>query len=178
MNDSSTKKWHVGTILASWAPVLALMFTVIGATWFLSARMAETRSDVDTISETVERLDKTVEGLSGTVENLGGTVDSLSTTVNSLSTTVDSLSTSMTELRTLNDTVQDLRKTVDGMGRVVGELDESMSVGFPLLLSCVIDLQGPWISGGVDERSYRQPGDSLVRLPTSCDMARSRMGRR
>ena len=170
MMDSSTKR-HVGAFLASWAPVLALMFTVIGATWFLSGRMAETRSDVDTISETVERLDETVKGLSGTV-------DSLSTTVNSLSTTVDSLSTSMAELRTLNDTVQDLQATVDVMGRVVGELDASMSVGFPLLLSCVIDLQGPWISGGVDERSYRQPGDSLVRLPTSCDMARSRMGRR
>ena len=169
MDDSSTKR-HVGTFLASWAPVLALMFTVIGATWFLSGKMTETRSDVDTINETVERLD-------GTVESLGGTVDSLSTTVDSLSTTVDSLSTSMTELRTLDDTVQDLQSTVDVMSRVVSELDESMGIGFPLLLACVIDLQGPWISGGVDEPSYRQPGDRLVRLPlpTSCDIAKSRM---
>ena len=167
MMDSGTKG-HVGAFLASWAPVLALMFTVIGATWFLSGRMAETRSDVDTISETVEKLDETVEGLSGTV-------DSLSTTVDSLSTTVDSLSTSMAELRTLNDTVRELQATVDVMGRVVSELDESMSVGFPLLLSCVIDLHGPWTSGGIDERSHRQPGNRPVRLPASCDMARSRM---
>ena len=159
--------------LKAGAPVIALIFTVIGATWFLAHRMATTRADVVNIEGTVADLGKTVDTLSGTVTDL-------SETVTDLSGTVDTLSASTATLNTLNNTVQTLNATVEVMSGTVRTLDASMdamNVTFPLLVSCVIDLHGPWMSNGVDEQPYRYRdfGDSRVLLPSSCNLARQRM---
>lgn len=162
--------------LKAGAPVIALIFTVIGATWFLAHRMATTRADVVNIEGTVADLQKTVNDLSETVDDLSGTVDDLNGTVDALSTSVDTMSA-------LNNTVQTLNTTVEAMGSIVRTLDVSMdalNVTFPLLASCVIDLHGPWMPGGVDEQPYRPGrydpsfGDRPVPLPSSCDLARQR----
>ena len=71
--------------LKAGAPVIALIFTVIGATWFLAHRMATTRADVVNIEGTVADLQKTVNDLSETVDDLNGTVDALSTSVDTMS---------------------------------------------------------------------------------------------
>ena len=171
------------TFLTKWAPVIALVLTICSATWFLATRMATTKADVDTIRGTVAGLDQTVE-------DLGGTVGNLEEAVGDLHETVSDLKVSAETLGTLDGTVRALNGTVEAMRGTVQKLDASMdtlNVGLPLLVACVVDLHGPWTPGGVDERPHRQGrGDDIgnfnapprvFRLPGSCEMAQQRLNR-
>lgn len=171
------------TFLTKWAPVIALVFTACGATWFLATRVATTEATVDTIRGTVEDLDQTVEDLGGTVGNLEDAVGDLHETVSALNVSAETLAT-------LDGTVRALNGTVETMSGAVQKLDASMdtlNVGLPLLVACVIDLHGPWTPGGVGERPHRQGrGDGtgnfnapprVFRLPGSCEMAQQRLNR-
>lgn len=158
------------------APVIALVFTACSATWFLATRVVTTATDMDTIKETVGDLDETVKDLGETVGDLDKTVSGLNV--------------SAEKLGTLDGTVRTLNGTVETMSGAVQKLDASMdtlNVGLPLLVACVVDLHGPWTSGGVDERPHRQDrGDDIgnfnapprvFRLPGSCEMAQQRLNR-
>ena len=133
---------------------------------------------VDGLREAVNGLQATVEGLEGmkgTVDGLSGAVGDLRATVASLEGmrgTVDSLQASV---GALGGTVQVLSGMVGTLGDTVGELDGSvdgLNVTFRLLASCLIELHGPWTTGGGDTRPYRRAdrygfGES-VEMPAIC----------
>ena len=169
------------------------IFSGIGATvWYLStlataehvnATVAEALGPLDALQETVERLDGTVgdlgvtvvglEGLRGTVERLDGTVNDLGVTVaglEGLRGTVESLQVSVSVLggavETLSGRVRDLDGTVQELDVSVDRLHDQ----FPLLVSCVIELHGPWTAEGVDGRPRRAGGrgEPNPELPGVC----------
>ena len=122
------------------------------------------RGTVDGLGVTVSDLGATVaglEGLRGTVDSLGVTVSDLGATVaglEGLRGTVDSLQVSVS---VLGGAVETLSGRVGALDGTVQELDSSvdrLNDQFPLLVSCVIELHGPWTVEGVDGRPRRAGG--------------------
>ena len=166
----------------------------------VNATVAEALRPLDALQETVERLDGTVgdlgvtvaglEGLRGTVERLDGTVaglEGLPGTVERLDGTVNDLGVTVARLEGLRGTVESLQISVSVLGGAVEtlsgrvrdldgtvqELDGSvdrLNDQFPLLVSCVIELHGPWTAEGVDGRPRRAGGrgDPNPELPGVC----------
>ncbi len=133
-----------------------------------------------TVNAAIEPLDEAVDSLNGTVDSLSGTVDDLRETVGDLGGTVRGLETSVGALNALSSTVETLSGMVNMLNGTVQNLGgsvDTLNTTFPRLVSCVIELHGPWIDdGGADVRPYR-PGSydsSLERLelPRTCGQAR------
>lgn len=154
------------------------IFSGIGAAvWYLStlattehvtATVAEALRPLDALQETVDRLDGTVSDLGVTVaglEGLRGTVDSLQVSVSVLGGAVETLSG---RVGALDGTAQELDSSVDRLN------DQ-----FPLLVSCVIELHGPWTVEGVDGRLRRAGGrdDPNPEMPGVCVQASDSVNR-
>ena len=120
-----------------------------------------TKSDVTAaVSEAVKPLDEAVGNLNGTVDRLSGTVARLEGTLSGWEIAIETLNGTV---QTLNGTVQTLNDKVDGLD---GSLD-TLNVTFPLFMSCVMELHGPWTAGGRGDR----PAPSLDSVPI-CRQAR------
>lgn len=127
-----------------------------------------TKSDVTAaVSEAVKPLDEAVGNLNGTVDRLSGTVARLEGTLSGWEIAIETLNGTVQALngtvQTLNSTVQTLNDKVDGLD---GSLD-TLNVTFPLFMSCVMELHGPWTAGGGGDR----PAPSLDSVPI-CRQAR------
>ena len=130
-----------------------------------------TKDDVtDAVSEAVKPLDESVDSLNETVDGLSETVARLEGTLRGWEISIETLSGTV---QTLNGTVQTLNGTVQTLSGKVDGLDDSLdalNVTFPLFMSCVMELHGPWAGGGVDTWGDR-PAPSLDSFP-NCREAR------
>ena len=132
-----------------------------------------TKNDVTVaVSEATEPLHEAAGSLQGTVANLRATVGRLEGTVGGIDTSVRTLSSTVT---TLSGMLNNLDSTVRRLNNSVNTLNATL----PLLVSCVIELHGPWTDGGgVDARPYRSGGlddprrGERLELPRICDQAR------
>ena len=128
-------------------------FSGISATARYFSTLATTEHVTTTVNRAMAPLDDDVDSLERTVNSLSETVGDLRVTVARLEETVGGFETSVSELQ---GTVRDLDDSVD-----------TLNDTFPLLVSCVIELHGPWADGGEVQGRGDRP-----ELPGVCRQAR------
>ncbi|MCY4029224.1 MAG: hypothetical protein OXH75_23260 [Acidobacteria bacterium] len=135
---------------------------------------------IDTLRSAVETQRETVSELAVSVADVRATVEGLRDLVETQRVTVGDLAGTVADVRAAADGVRD---SVESIGDAVDALDETV----PLLVSCVIDLNGAQgltlayaVAEGAVDRETQGDNRPLMQLPDppeSCDQARDRARR-